>query len=215
MAAISDAEYVRIVDGFLSHWAQVNTVLGTSPLVLKAGYTVVNLKADRDALEATLKALTSAENNQQTARTQRATKQKLQSARLKQFRNAVLGKLDGTDIAAALPLIPSPSAAPETWVQVLEDMQDLWSRVNTTPPAGFTAPLLLPIGYTHAAFATDLTDLKATYTALAGAENTAKSVRQSRTKQAKAIRQRLIAYRKAVVGSLPTGHALLASLPGL
>jgi hypothetical protein len=134
---------------------------------------------------------------------------------LKQFRNAVLGKLDGTEIAAALPLIPSTNATPEVWTRTLEDMSNLWERVNTTPPAGFTAPLLLPIGHTQANFTADLTDLKATYTALAGAENAAKSVRQSRSQQAKAIRARLIAYRKAVVGSLPTGHALLASLPGL
>ncbi|WP_395146085.1 hypothetical protein [Armatimonas sp.] len=215
MAILSDAEYVRVVDKFLSHWAQVNAVLGASPLVLKADYTIVNLKTDRDALEATLTALVSANNNQQMARAQRSAKQKLQSARLKQFRNAVLGKLDGTDIAAALPLIPSPSAPPETWIQVLEDMENLWERVNTAPPAGFTAPLVLPIGYTQANFTTDITGLKATYTALAGAENAAKSTRESRTKQAKALRARLIAYRKAAVGSLPTGHALLASLPGL
>ena len=215
MAAITNAEYVRLADSFLAHWAQVNDALGGTDLTLSKGYAVTNLKADRDALEATLIALVSVDNDVQTARERRRTQQKTQSGRLKQFRNSVLGRLDGTDIAKALPLIPSNNATPEVWTKVLEDMSNLWTRVNGTPPAGFTAPLLLPTGYTHASFTAEFTALKATYTALAGAENTAKSIRETRTQQAKALRRQLIAYRKAVVGALPMGHPLFASLPGL
>jgi hypothetical protein len=50
MPVLSDAEYVRLVDTFLSHWAQVNVAVGTSPLILREGYALARLKADRDAL---------------------------------------------------------------------------------------------------------------------------------------------------------------------
>lgn len=215
MATESPDKYVSLTDVFLTHWAQVNTALAPKALTLKGGYSVASLKTDRDALAARLTTIVDADNAVQGARARRTTEQKDLKERLRQFRNAVIGSIADPELVAQLPVIPTTAAATSHWAKAFDDMASIWQKLETTPPAGFTGPLLLADGYTRAQFVTDLAALKATYTALTAAEASATLQRKTRTTQAKALRTRLVAYRKAVVGAFATGHPLLASLPGL
>ena len=215
MATKSLDTYVSLSDVFLTHWAQVNTALAPRAVTLKGSYTIANLKTDRDAYAAQLTVITNADNDVQAARAQRTTRQKALKERLRQFRNAILAQLGGTEFAAQLPVIPTSAAAPSHWSKAFDDMASIWQKLETTPPAGFDSPLTLADGYTRAQFVPDLAALKATYTAEIAAEGQAKVLRQTRTTQARALRTRLVAYRKAIVGAFATGHPLLESLPGL
>jgi hypothetical protein len=215
MAADSFDNYPSLADQFLTHWAQVNTALAPRALTLSKGYTRANLQTDRDSFAALTTTLTDADNNVQGARARRKTEQNALKERLRQFRNAVLSQLPGSEAAAQLPLIPSATAATSHWAKAFDDMASIWLKIETAPPAGFTGPLLLADSYARAAFVIDLAALKATYTALTAAEGSATLQRKTRTTQAKALRTRLVAYRKAVVGAFAAGHPLLASLPGL
>lgn len=215
MSKDAQAHYVALSDQFIAHWTQVNTALGATPLVLRHGYGVANLRADRDTLETTLATHTSTENGALLLRQSRLTQQNALKERLKQFRNAVLSRMADTEFAAALPLVPSIRASQEIWRTTLDDMGNLWKRINENPPAGVTAPLKLADGYTLAQFTTDWTELKSTYIAVTEAESAVGTARITRKTQAAGIRKQLIAYRKAVVADLPTGHPLRATLPEL
>ncbi len=207
--------YVSLTDTFLTHWTQVNTALAPKAVKLKGSYTIANLQTDRATFATQLTAIIDADNVVQGTRARRDTQQKALKERLRQFRNAVLGELSDTEPAAQLPVIPGDRAATSHWAKAFDDMASIWQRLETAPPTGYTGPLTLADGYTRAQFVTDLAALKATYTALTAAEGSATLQRKTRTTQAKALRTRLVAYRKAVVGAFAAGHPLLASLPGL
>lgn len=209
------AHYIGLADHFIAHWTQVNATRGSNPLTLRHSYGLANLKADRDSLDTGLTGRSGAESQLQILREQRKDALAGLRVRLKQFRNAVLGRMADTDIAAALPLIPPASATQEVWRKALEDMSALWTRIDTTPPTGIVAPLVLGGSYTRAQLTTDFSALKATYTAIATAESTAGTARIRNKAQAATIRKQLIAYRKAVAADFPPGDPLLEALPEL
>jgi hypothetical protein len=215
MASDPIDDYSSLSDQFLTHWAQVNTALAPRVLTLSGGYTRANLQADRDSFVALLATLIDADNTVQGVRARQKTEQNALKERLRQFRNAVLSQLPGSEAAAQLPVIPTTTSATSHWAKAFTDMASIWQKLEAAPPAGFTGPLLLADGYTRAQFVTELAALKATYTALTAAEGSATLQRKTRNTQAKALRTRFVAYRKAVVGAFTTGHPLLESLPSL
>ena len=209
------ASYPITAEAFLNHWNQVNTFLGlpANALTLVGGYTVANLTTDRTALMNSITAVVAADNVQTNTASDRDIKKAAFRVRITQFRGLVSGLMMGSVYVRSLPTMPLFSASEGAYLRPLDDMQNLWTQINASPPPGFTAPLLLAGGYTLAAFTTDLAALKTAYTASNDATQNATIARSGRDVLLAPLRARMQQYRKAVVGKLPPGNPLLNTIP--
>jgi len=149
-------------------------------------------------------------------------------ARLVQVRTAAVhywSGVQGGAIGAAAPDVPGESAQWTHVERALDDIHDIWSRINSagTVPAGAAQPLLLlteptasepnPPPYSLSDFEEELAALKVQHAALGPAETRLRNARSARNVRQDAIRPWLVDYRAAVPGALPPGHALLGTVP--
>ena len=209
------ASYPITTEQFINHWNQVNTFLGlpANALTLVGGYTVANLTTDRTALLTAITAVVAADNVQTNTAADRDIKKAALRVRVTQFRGLVSGLLMGSIYVRSLPTLPKFGASEGPYLRPLDDMQNLWTQINASPPSGFTGPLLLAGGYTLAAFTTELAALKTAYTASNDATQNATIARSGRDVLLAPVRARMQQYRKSVVGKLPPGNPLLATIP--
>jgi hypothetical protein len=206
---------VPTINEFIAHWTQVNAALGATPLTLPGPYALAGLIADRDSLQTLLTAVTTADNGRQVTAADRDIKRAALRERIRQFRATVAGRLAGSVYVSALPLLPATNASQQAFLRVLDDMSNLWARINAAPPAGFTGPLALTGGYLVATFNADVAALRAAFVATTNAESAATFARRQRDAALAPIRARLVQYRRAVTGAFASGNALIASLPAL
>lgn len=208
------SSYVPTLNEFLLHWPNVNTALG-APLVLPGGATLVLATAIRDQLEDFIASVQGKLNDVEIGRGQIEILKLAILERIGEFNRKVRGFLSHTAFVPALPDVPSITSAAPRIIEPLDDMANLWGKINAATIPGFTGPLLLLGGYTLAAFNTDLTALKATYTELQDANQSLSLERLRRNEvqdQAYAIMRD---YRSAVIGSLSPTDPLVLNLPRL
>ena len=209
------SQYIESVDEFVAHWGQVNAVLGASPLILRGGFALAKLQANRAALAAFLTAVQVADNVSQTAAADRDLQKTAMKERFRQYKSAVPGLMGGTATANTLPKMLLMTAEPGKWMRVADNIAGSWATINAAPPPGFTPPLRLFAGYDLATFNADVAGLKATFTAVTNAKRGAALARRQRDDLASAMRTRLKEYRLAVAGAFPATHALVETLPAL
>jgi hypothetical protein len=197
---------------FIAHWNQVNSDL-PAPLVLPGGYTVATLTTDRTAFQDLMIAVEVADNARQVNASSRDFQKAAMKERLRQFRGTVQGQLAGSTYVKGLPKLPTTNAKEQAFLRALEDASNLWSRVNATPPAGFTGPLILTGAYPVATFKTDLTALRTIYNTVGTTDEQASFARKERDAMIPLIKARLVQYRKAVAGAFAAPNPNIASLP--
>ena len=209
------ASYPITAEQFINHWNQVNTFLGlpANALTLVGGYTVANFTTDRTALMTAITAVVAADNVQTNTASDRDIKKAALRVRITQFRGLVSGLMMGSIYVRSLPTMPNFSTSEGAYLRPLDDMQNLWTQINASPPTGFTAPLLLAGGYTLATFTTDVAALKTAYTTANDAAQNATIARSGRDVLLAPLRARMQQYRKSVVGKLPPGNLLLNTIP--
>ena len=204
---------------FAAHWGAVNTALGGTPateMKLKGAYAVAGFTTDRAAILAQNVTVTNADNAAELASADLDIKKAAAKVRLKQFNAAVTGLLTDTPYLNALPKQPNFGVIESRFLQPFDDMLSLWTTLNadlTTP--GWTAPLLLAGGYTLAAFTTELTALKAQFTANNNARTAASRTRDTRIALINVSYLRMKQYRTVVVSRLDPANALLQSIPAI
>ena len=207
--------YLPTVQEFITHWTQANAELGASPVLLQGGFTLANLQADRAALEAAILALQPVDNTRSSTASDRDIKKSAIRARLVQFRAIAIGQLAGSLYIRALPKMPRFSVNEATYLAAFDDMANLWGQINTAPPAGFTAPLVLQGGYTQADFAAEVAALRATFLAANAAIVNARIARERRDLLLPNLRARLRQYRSVAKGRIPVTSPLLNTVPAL
>ena len=215
MAFSNLSEVVPTVNAFLAHWGEVNAALGGGPLVLPGSYSVASLTADRNTLNTLFTDVVVADNERQIAAAARDLRRAALRERLRQFRGVVQGMLAGSVYVRALPKLPATNAKEQDFLRAMDDMRDLWNRINAGPPAGFAPPLLLVSGYAAATFALDVAALRTQYADLTSADEAASFARKIRDVLIATVKTRLIQYRKAVAGTFAAGSALIESLPAV
>ena len=211
--------YVPTLDEFIAHWTDVNAAraaLSLPPLTLKGGYTLEDLIADRNALQAAIIATESLDNARELAIDRRDSQKELLRDRLSQFRSALELHLKQTEFLAAAPTIPQQTLSESKFLRPFDDMADLWARINddnTIPD--FTPPLLLRAGLAITAFTAELAEMRARFVALTVAENDQRIGRRGRDALLPPVRERLNQYRSAIALEYPAGHPLSESQPDL
>jgi hypothetical protein len=218
MPLSTTASYISTMQEFITHWTAVNADLGAAgPLVLPPTYAVANLTADRTALQTRITAVETAVNALELAAGQRDLRKPPLAERLRQFRATVLAYLRNTEYAGALPTIPTLSVSEGRYLRALDDMSNLWTRINAiTPlPEVPVLPLRLVGNYLIATFNSDVAGLRSAYGTWNGAVQSLLIAREQRNVLLPPIRQRLVQYRKAVQATYAAGSPLLLSLPAV
>jgi len=212
------ASYISTSQEFITHWTAVNTDLGGGgPLVLPTSYNVASLTADRTALQTKITAVETADNAVQIAAGARDIKRAPLRERVRQFRTAVQSYFKGYEHVNALPPIPRGTASEGEFMKQLDDMANLWARINAILPVpmGMPIPLTLVGGYTLANFNTDLAAMRLAFGTWNDAVQGALIAREQRNALLAPLRGRMAQYRLAVQSKYAAGSPLLLSLPAL
>lgn len=209
------SSYLETIDEFLGHWSDVNTALGLSPLILPGGYTRALLNTARGDLSNQITTLINTINDLEQLRKDREDAKALVRERMKQFISFVRGVLGDTNAVTRLPDLVPYAANQGQWILCMRDIRELWLDINTTPPAGFTPPLLLTGGFTQANFATEVTNLETIFTGITQRDQDVEEALRERDEQYQAIRDKLSFYRDAVEGRFPATDPLVLSIPRL
>lgn len=195
---------------------RANADLGTA-LVLPGNYAVATLTSDRTALQTKITAVETADNAVQIAASARDIKKGPMRERVRQFRTALQSYFKGYEHVAALPTIPRMNMSEGDFMQALDDMANLWTRVNaiTPVPVGMPIPLTLVGGYTLANFNTDLAAIRLAFGTWNDALQGATIAREQRNALMPPLKARLVQYRLAVQSKYTSGAPLLLSLPAV
>lgn len=207
--------YPPVMQAFIDHWTAVNSAISPTVLSLQGGYVVATFTTDRTAIVNGLGAVIVADNGRQGAKATLDIRKAAMRIRLAQFRGMVLAILPGTKYASMLPTLPRVDAAESKFLAPFTDAANVWLQINTDTIPGFTGPLLLAGGYTLANFNSDITAMRGEYIAYTQALNNASGSRANRDLLLAPAFQRMKQYRLAAPGILPTGSALLATIPAL
>ena len=130
------------------------------------------------------------------------------------FRKLIDYRLKGSVYGTSLQPTPQEQASQQKILRALDDMADLWTRINadTTTP-NFTPPLLFSDGFAVAAFEADLAALRAQFKAVVDAENDARMSRRQRDALLDPLRSRFVSYRVGIEVEYGALHAFTTSLP--
>ena len=215
----SPASYLATMDAFVGHWQIVNDV--GSEVVLAGGYALDNLQTDRAALANAIATVETPLNTREQASADRDIKRAAIAPRVAAFNRAMRDRLAGTLYANGLPKAPIVTLSQGRFVKPLNDMKDVWTRINAIPATGagsvpgFAPPLILPgaTPYTLALFAADLAAVESAFAAVPIAERSVKYARAQRNALLAPIRTRLQQYRRAILGRFAPDSPIVASLP--
>ncbi|MDA1017622.1 MAG: hypothetical protein O3A00_24580 [Planctomycetota bacterium] len=209
--------YVTTGQEFDSHWIEVNAdrVANTLPVfVLPDAYARTNLTADVAAVEAAITSQESADNALSIAANGRDSMRVALRQRMIDFRKLADYRLKGSVYSTALQQTPQAEASEQKMLRALDDMADLWTRINadsSTP--NFTPPLVFADGFALAAFQTAVAALRTRYRAVVDAENDARIGRKQRDALLQPLRDRFVAYRQGIEVEYGEQHAFTQSLP--
>jgi hypothetical protein len=212
--------YPSTIGAFLSHWADVNTLLGT-PLTIIGGRTVANLQQwlqdSTDQIAATTQAIITAAN-----RKAELDQIKANLVRWTVKFNDTL-RTDHPALTYIKNLVPAPklSAGRGSFTGPLAQTLQIWLDANAvlTPDVTLTIRTLLSNGTTQvetleaAEYQDLLNDLSSKWTEWVMAQQKSDNVRETRNDTHKLAYDCMRDYRAKVQNELAPGHALLESLP--
>lgn len=226
MPISSPSSFLPTIELFLSHWADVDVVVGAlTPLKVgqanpNGGAPVLKVRGDLVTLKSDLTAARAAVTGESVnLAVKRGTVRDLMEAvlgRYNQFASAVRSRYAEKAYARALPGAPSVGDSPETFLKAVEKAEALWAVINAA-----LGPLPLTLGagtpgdpvYAVGQFTTDLAALRTVAQDIHKSEQKLTTLIELRNDIQQVIAPLLRDYRQAVAGRFPEGHALVESLP--
>lgn len=201
---------------FSTHWTAANTTLGSGgPVLLEDGTDVAQFEAEREVLLTLRGDVEDADLEAEEARVDLAEAKALALAQLNLFNLAVRGRMGSSKYARLLADVPGIGDGREIFTKPMNKAVKLWTKINATPPVGFSPPLVL-------ADDTTLTVFSATVGALPGIYDTVTTTGEDfslaldlRNDQQDVLYAMMKAYRVAVPARFLAGSATLDSLPAL
>jgi hypothetical protein len=207
--------YLETIDEFIGHWSAVNAELSPGAMTLPGGYTLANLQTGRDDLSTEMTELEDVVNAMEGLRTQRDNQEVPIHTDMKQIAAFVRGPLMDSDYVGEIPALPQFESDAHKWRTSMDDFASLWLRINTTPPAGFTPPMVLPNTTTQAQFQTKVTAHSTTLENYRLADGEYRRKIDRRDRFYLDIREQLEKYRATVEGMFEETDPLVTSIPRL
>ncbi len=219
------SSYLPTIDLFAAHWASVNAVFiaPVPALILEGNRTISTLNGLRTQLAASRTDVEVKLNAVEFARADQAARRTALLGRAAQLADNVR-TFWPSPYAAMLPDLPSASTQPSLIESALDDVSDIWLRLNGTPPPnGTTTPITLatkptaavpiPPPYTQANFSAELALLKTAQLTLKAAQIPLDNARSFRNGIQNQVRPILVDYRDGPGARLAPNHPLLDTIP--
>src|SRR5688572_15637459 len=142
MPISSSVDYIPVMDEFIIHWNAFG-----STIMLPEDETAVGV-ADftllRQQLDNTKAVLQGRLNDLENARVELEQIRTSAGDRVAQFNRRIRADFPNNALFNRLPAVPNRAAGREPFISAMDDVIDIWSRVDAQPAsAGFTPPLLL------------------------------------------------------------------------
>lgn len=215
----SFSDYIPVMDEFIIHWTATDATLKVpwnDDYIALADFQQIRADLD-DAKSALQGRLNDLENTRVTLEQLRATV----GDRIAEFNRRIRADFPNNQLFNRLPAVPNRGAGRDVFISAMDDVLDLWQRVNAEPATPiFTPPLLLLGGLTLVQFSTLRGELDTAFTARPAAEREVSATRIQRDElQAEALGimkqyrlriEALYAPDSVAVGTLPR----LTPLPG-
>ena len=222
MPITGPASYVPTTDEFLAHWSLANAVVPASPVVVAPSQgggvavtriALANLGGElalaRTAVQVGLNGTSVARETVLIAKRELLEHYDSFAAKLRAY-------YINTPFLPSLPTKPTEGELSARFVDAMDDMASLWTRLNAAgPPPGVTLPLVLAGGYSLGDMQDAMETLRAQLAGLAQAEQDTNLARAKRNLVQGKIYPILRDYRLAVPAMLGKNSPLTATLPRL
>jgi hypothetical protein len=223
MAIQGNASYIPTTEEFIAHWGAANGLLTPPEQVVLPGAPLGwPTEVNQSVLEGLLTDLAnqvvtiqSKANGAALVRGDLAIKQGALLAWFGQFTDKVRGKLPGTKWINALPYMPTAGDAQSRFCDPMDDVSDLWARLNADQALGPGVALVLRDGTTQGDFTAKVGELKALWRSLKQADLELKLARGQRDAVQARIYPILKSYRVVLPTYFAPGSAIVVSLPRL
>ena len=214
MPIASFVDYLPVMDEFIAHWNFYGGTIGLPENGLLVGIdSFLDLRDELDVTKSSLQVkLNDLENSRVVLEDARTTA----GDRVAEFNRRIRADFPNNQLFNRLPAAPNRTAGRDVMITAMDDVLDLWTRVNAQPVSPiFTGPLLLMGGLTRAQFLALRAQVDVAFTSRGTAELGTAAVRLDRdTLQARAL-DLMKKYRLKVEALFPEDSAEVLTLPRL
>ena len=214
MPISSTIDYIPVMDQFIAHWQATDSGI----VIAEEGAAVElpdfsNLRTTLDGVKSLVQSsLNSLENSRVVLEQMRGEA----GDRVAEFNRRIRADFAGNSTFNSLPLVPNRTAGRDAFLNALDDVLDLWSRVNGTAPSPiFTGPMVLLGGFTRADLVTLRAQLDSAFTQRAISERAADDQRTLRTELQARAKALMTTYRMKIEALYAPGSLPVTSLPRL
>ncbi len=175
----SNSDYIPVMDEFIIHWTATDPTL---KVPWNDDYiTLANFEQTRADLDDTKTLLQSRLNDLENTRVSLEQLRSAAGDRVAEFNRRIRSDFPNNQLFNRLPAVPNRSAGRDVFISAMDDVLDLWQRVNAEPISPiFTPPLLLLGGLTLVQFSTMRGELDTAFTSRPAAEREVSATRIQR-----------------------------------
>lgn len=214
MPISSFVDYIPVMDEFISHWNAL-----AAPLSLNENETATDVgdfSVLRGDLDTTKTILQSRLNDWENARVTLEQVRLTAGDRVAEFNRRIRADFPNNKLFNNLPAVPSRTAGREAIISAMDDVLDLWTRVNAQPASPvFTGPLLLIGGLTRAQFTTLRANVDAAFTTRANSERAVAEMRLIRNEHQDRAYSLMKLYRMKIEALFAENSVEVLTLPRL
>jgi len=216
MPITATTDYIPTMDEFSAHWETADSAVFNSLSFEARAWELGDFQNLRTQLDVTTAAFHSALNDLEISRLTLNQLRHAMAAHITDFNRRVRVEFSDNPRFAKLPPSPNRTAGRAVFLDAMDDVLDLWKRVNATPTtAAFSAPLTLIDGTTFGQFSAMRRQLDEAFTARSTAENAVSRGRVERN----LIQDRAYAlmkqYRLNIEARFPSNSPEMLTLPAL
>ncbi|MES2438854.1 MAG: hypothetical protein V4584_07300 [Verrucomicrobiota bacterium] len=169
MPIVSSSDFIPVMDRFIGHWesSDPDLILPENGLPVALGH----FTALRAALDAEKASLQGKLNDLENSRVVLLQIRQDAGDRIAEFNRRIRADFPDHRLFNQLPPVPSRTAGRDAIILAMDDVLNIWTRVDALPATPlFTAPMLLRGGLTLAQFTALRTQVDAAFTARGAAE---------------------------------------------
>jgi hypothetical protein len=199
----------------LTHWKNLDAQVAPGEITLSGNYGRTEMLRDLEALNGLSDEILDRVNKHKAMAGGLIAHRTDLKEFLRSFVFSVRGLLMDTTFIEQLPRLPDLHAHQGPFMHPMETAIQVWRKINTNPPAGFAAPLVLASGLNLAKFEAKVNEAKAVFEHRARLIAEEREIRKRRERLATQLRNRAIQYHHIVSGSFPAGSEEVRTLPRL
>jgi hypothetical protein len=214
MPISSTIDYIPVMDEFIAHWNATDPAL----IIAENGnaLTLGEFETLRTDLDDAKNVLQGVLNDLESSRVVLEQDRTNAGDRIAEFNRRIRADFPASSIFNKLPDVPNRAGGRDAFMDPMDDVLNLWAKANALPATPlFTAPLLLPGGFTRANFLALRSKLDGSFTNRGVAERAADDQRLLRNNYQVRAKALMVTYRLKVEALYAPGSNQVTTLPRL